>query len=61
MSEEKNIKIRPTAIIGQVLFWSVFLYGLIGFAVMARFPEVIKDGFEMAWTGRTPEVGQARK
>lgn len=56
--EEKGRTQKVISVIGQVLFWSVWFYGLMGFAVMTRFPEVLKDGFYMVSTGNTPETKQ---
>ena len=52
--EEKSKSRLAMVLIGLTLFWAVFIYGLVGAAVTMRFPEVVKDGITMVWTGRTP-------
>ena len=42
-------------VFGLLLFWGVWLYGLIGMAVVTRFPEVLRDGVYIVISGRSPQ------
>jgi hypothetical protein len=56
--EEKSKTQKAVSIIGLCLFWAVWFYGMMGFLVSTRFPDVLKDGLYMVSTGNTPSVGK---
>lgn len=54
--EEKSKTQKAVSIIGLCLFWAVWFYGMMGFLVSTRFPDVLKDGLYMVSTGNTPST-----